>query len=478
MKYILSDLQKHNTQIVIYFGQVALVAYIFFINQEQINARHFFHADDWAWLYKAEFMSFKDIFSIFPRAIYNDRPVGAITIKALYQIFGLNSQGFLYFQILLHILNCFLIYFISKKYIGNYSALIVGALAGSWFVANNAVFWTAAIFDLLGATLCLLVIFFWQKTQTKKHIMFYSIVGAFIYFLAIRTKEFSLGLPVLLFIMSTTLDKKSIIQTLQLLVPFIIVMFVFGARYIYLLFYSGTSLLNNSDSSYGLHFSGILDNIWFYFSKSFYSDAFGLFGVYAVLFSFVLIGIITPRIRMILFFCLSGYLILLGPTLLLSSQLSALYLYAPHFFLAFAVGGLFLAERYWKIFGFIISLALIIMPPSSKLYHNGLNFHEAKSSVNRDQFNAFISLFDVIEKDSTIFISGVERYHNPFSYGPGNSVKINNNDTSLKFKLERPFGELKAEFCETAPPKYFIDFKGVKAINKTQVITESCEPPL
>lgn len=85
-----------------------LISVVAILNMPDVNARHFFQADDWTWLYKAEFYDFGDLFSVLPIRIYNDRPIGAIAIKAGYELFGLSSSFFLLTQLSMHVLMLYL----------------------------------------------------------------------------------------------------------------------------------------------------------------------------------------------------------------------------------------------------------------------------------------------------------------------------------------------------------------------------------
>jgi len=187
---------------------LAIVVLVASINYGFAFHYPFFVADDWDWLYSAQFSSYQDLAVLWPRAVYNDRPVGAIVVKFMYQLFGLHSEWFYLFQLGLHIVNCLLLYWIAKRYIGVGGAFLAAVLAGTWVVANDAVIWTAAIFDLFGATLCLLSIYLWQTGAQNKRVI-WIVLGAFVYFLTIRAKEFAITVPLLILAISLLLEKQS-----------------------------------------------------------------------------------------------------------------------------------------------------------------------------------------------------------------------------------------------------------------------------
>src|SRR6218665_2031112 len=67
-----------------------------------LDPRLFFYADDWSWQLSAAFTPPADYLKLFPTQIYNDRPVGALFIKAVYSLFGLNYQAAASATLLLH----------------------------------------------------------------------------------------------------------------------------------------------------------------------------------------------------------------------------------------------------------------------------------------------------------------------------------------------------------------------------------------
>ncbi len=444
-----------------------------YVNYHEIIARNFFFADDWAWLYFAEFRSYSDLFSLLPRQIYNDRPVGAIFIKFIYDTFGLNYEAFLFFQIFLHGVNSILLYIFAKKYIGNVGSLIAAGVSAAWVSANAAAYWTGAMFDLLGATLCLLSLLFWQLSRRSKFKLLYVCAGAAMYFLAVRSKEFAIGLPLLIFIINTLLDRRSRGEAVKDLGPYLVVMLVLGSRYIYLLV--GSGLVGDSKNIYGLDYSSILGNSWVYFSKLFYSDAFGWIPSVVALSIMLIASLTSFEYRRMFFVCMCGFLMLLGPTLLLSNHLDALYLYAPHYFIAFSIGALCVLGWHGKLLSFAAGAILVIAPINSLWYANVSNFNDSKSSKNLHQYNSLFRVIGHFEAGSRVYIYGLEPYFNPFSYGPGNSLKIRMRDPSLSVRIEEEKEVLIAEFCSDAIPKYFISYEGFVAKDQTSTIKDYCK---
>ena len=67
---------------------VAVIAALWF-NRWVLDPAHFFFADDWGWLERAQFGPWQNSIHLLPTAIYNDRPVGELLIRGLYEVFWL-----------------------------------------------------------------------------------------------------------------------------------------------------------------------------------------------------------------------------------------------------------------------------------------------------------------------------------------------------------------------------------------------------
>lgn len=453
----------------------AIVLSVVYIGLVHIGYNLFFFADDWAWLHRAAFNTFGELFSLIPDQIYNDRPVGAVMIKFMYGMFGLEWRNFQIFQIGIHSLNCVLVFLIARPHMSRPGAALAGILAATWIASNTAVFWTAAIFDLFGATLCLLAVLFRQLAQARNNDWRIDILGVATYFLAIRTKEFAIGLVVVMLLMSVLLGRRRILASLKALWPYLIVMALLAGRYVYL-FASRPSSPAGSSNPYTLHPLDLFNNLAVYVGDVFYMDVFGFYGVVAICVAILLGSVVSNaggwRVVAVGF---AGFAILLGPTLLLSNHLDPLYLYAPHFFLAIAIGGLAGRGIPATMIALVTSVVLVVVPPGSNWNKNITNFTLAKGQIMREQFQSFRSLLSGIPGGSTIFISGVEPYFNPFSYGPGYSIKILANDKTINAVLEKPEDQLIAEFCAAKDPKVFVAFKDSAAADTTSTVLSECQ---
>ena len=270
------------------------------------------------------------------------------------------------------------------------------------------------------------------------------------------------------------LERKAIKDCFKLLTPHFIIFVLLGL--VYLNLFIASPLSADTEKTYSLYINfTVLENFWFYLTKALYIDAVGIYFSIAGSALILIAAITSSQIRPVLVVCFVGFCMLLGPVLLLSNHLDKLYLYAPHFFLAFAFGALLSVNLHFSIAASICSLIIVITPISSNWAANVHNFYNVKTSNILMQYESFKLISSKIEKGSRLFISGLDRYFNPFSNGPGRAVKIMKKDQSLKLFIEKPKSELSREFCTSTTPKYFFHYEMNQLIDETSTMLENCK---
>ena len=456
----------------------AIVATSFIYNAWMLDARSFFYADDWQWLARAEFFPWSDAFHrILPGAAYNDRPVGAAVVKALYGLFGLNHRAFQIAQLSLHAINCTLLYAIATRYIGRSGALLAALLAAVWFSANAAVGWVAAIFDLAGATLCLAVIALRQTSRRSGDVLRYDLAGAACYVLAIRTKEFALGMIVVLFLMNILVERQSLRATFRQLWPYLAVFLVFAARYAQLLHASPPP----GDSPYHLEWSlpSVVSSLGFYVKAIFHRES----GAQPMIAGGMVVAmgaamlLAEDRVQRAALWSLSTFVILLGPVLLLPAHLDPLYLYAPHFFLSLTIGAMLTPRVASIALVAIVVAGVTILPNGSGYRRNVIEHTLRKEEANHIMFSSAVKLLTPLPPGATVFISGVPPAFNLFSIPSGNSLNTAFRDFNLEIVTERPESELATKFCKTEGVKRFLRFQNMRPVDVTAEIAGRCDVP-
>ncbi|QVQ29250.1 glycosyltransferase family 39 protein [Achromobacter deleyi] len=438
-----------------------------------LDPRNFFKADDWAWLGFSAFEDIGDFLNILPRALYNDRPVGALFIRGMHHLVGLNYPVFQAVLLLLHAANSVMLYLIACRYMPRKGAFVAAILSATWFVALNAVGWVAAIFDLLGATLCLLGVLLRQQALRRGGDWRWNIAGALAYLLAFRTKEYAIGLVAVLFLMELLCERRRIRQILLGLAPYIGIFVVYMASY----FWIYVQMTIPADDPYKPHFSmiDVVSNLWRYIENMFFPEIVGRWALVAVVLGLVPVAVLTAwRRNGAAMWGLASFAILLGPTLLLSNHLDNLYLYAPHFFMAIAIGAGFAAGWVGRLIALALAIFVLLAPVVSGQRTVIANFTLGKTEVIQSQYQFAMEKLAGAEDNTTVVVSGVEPYFNLFSYGPGDALNIAVWQKKFKLVVEKPMEDLDRAFCEASGAKRFFHFDGTTGTDITAEKMEKC----
>ena len=175
-----------------------------------LSRTNFFQFDDYTWQWRTQITSFADLFNIIPNAPYNDRPVGAVLIKGLFSLFGMNEVAHHAVLLLIHLVSslllCTVISLILRDYLRNPSRKWMGdlpwisaVLFAGWSTSTvRAVYWDSAVFDLLAGFFLLVASCFYFLAQDGKGRIWKSLICLLAYGLALRSKEMSVLLPCML----------------------------------------------------------------------------------------------------------------------------------------------------------------------------------------------------------------------------------------------------------------------------------------
>lgn len=473
-----------------------LMVYAVYQNIWIVDARGFFMADDWGALQAAAFRNWDRLynFTFLPRQFYLDRPVGITLIKLTYDLFGVNYSAFGIVWLLIHLLNCWLIYQFTKNYLSVVGAFCVSILSCVWFSANTALAWTSAVNDVICATFCLLTLVLHQSAIRRRNFLMLA-AQIITHILAIRSKEIAMGLVVPLFLTSLLLEKSSIRQAIKNVAPNIIITAIYAVRYLSLPL---NDSFNTEGYAYSLHLSPevIVINIFKYlrmllFVDRYFSVSIADLNIYfdrwyitfAVMIAlFIVLIVMSFRERWnILLFSLISFLVTLGPVLLLKSQFSELYLYAPHFFFAIVCCvGLGTGRRLMNAISVLLIAMILLLQTHGSFRTKQTKIHFERTEVCREQLEIATALLRGQDRGMTVAIAGVQPYFNPFEYGGGYSLQIALRDPTTKAVIGRSFDELKVDYCKLPGARRFIDFSGssdgeVKAVDITEQAEKNCK---
>ena len=137
------------------------------------------------------------IFKCFNRGLYH--PLVTLSFSLEKTIFGLVPEILHFDNIILHILNTFLIFLIFFKLSNSFwLSFIIMTLFTLHPTRTEVVCWISARKDLLYALFYLLSVLFYIRTYEKKKIVFFVILSALFYLLACFSKAMAITLPLVI----------------------------------------------------------------------------------------------------------------------------------------------------------------------------------------------------------------------------------------------------------------------------------------
>ncbi len=157
-----------------------------------------FYADDWIWVQNAmtlEWHMFSIVWTILPDAIFHDRPMEYAIFKILYDAFGINYTAYVGVCLAIHIGNAVLLYRLVDKMLNSrFYALIAAVLFVIDYDTGYPGWWPSSLADSMS-----LFFSFCAFLAFMSHSKWRSAIGsAAFYWIAMKSKEAALGLPVLL----------------------------------------------------------------------------------------------------------------------------------------------------------------------------------------------------------------------------------------------------------------------------------------
>ncbi len=146
------------------------------------------------------------------------RPMQIISHAIDFFIYGNNPRGSHVTNILLHILNAVLVFFVIRKIINDiFIAYFTALLFGIHPVNTSCVTYISGRADLLSITFVLISLLSYFNYNRSKNIAF-LILSATAYFFAVCSKEYAIfAMPLILFLYHITFDKKNLFMPLTYL---------------------------------------------------------------------------------------------------------------------------------------------------------------------------------------------------------------------------------------------------------------------
>lgn len=433
--------------------------------------------DDFTLLSEAHFGNYSDLFSFFPTMFYNDRPLRAVFLKMLNDMFGMNYQIYHIIFIFIHVLNVYLVYQVAKKIFDDgrnqvWYAGITAMTFGIYTPSLMAVSWISAVADLECCLFSLLAILYYLKGRTcnQKHSLFYNIFSVLFYYLSIRSKEMSLILPVLFMLYEVEEGlrlKHKLRITFALAIQLLIMLCFAGILFLgsggklspehpYYQSFSVSLLLRNAIRYLFIYYDW--GNAGFTFTRYSVDSLVGvcIFCIICI-YSFWLT---IKEKNFSLLFSVFGVGISLAVVLPMVNMQHRLYLYIPSVFVGIMYActarevTVHMGKSFLKEFSiiFIFLLWLVGFTPGQVQYRQNWLY---TCGMDKKQLIE-LSKLEAPVKGSNIYIKGANDTYNIYYYGPGNSIRLLFDENDYLVELVEDFPQ--------APnvPYVFWEFDGIR----------------
>lgn len=428
-----------------------------------LSSKNGFCYDDTSWMERVSFATYEELFSFLPQSAYLDRPIGAMFLKLLYDLFGLDSGQHHAVLVLLHMSNVLLIFSLFQRVFVNggrsedqafLGALVTAGFLGIWTRVHMAVQWDAAIFDLLGTFWSLCACWFYlQYRRCKAYRGQNFLLALFFFFLAARTKEMFLTLPVLWLLYELwemQLDSKWHRPTTVTLIGTAVCLGLL-CMLLYHKSQTGSVLINDPTNPYYQSFS-LLDMLktclkygslcfdmetstWVYSFS--YSGALGV-GVALLGLGIAVVLALRKNFGLLLCYCAIG--VSISTVLPMVNQIHMLYLYFPSIFvgavIACGVMALSNVKRMYFVaivllFGFLLSVQ---SPANINIKHYWYSIAEMERTVWED-----IQKIPAPPARTVIYVRNMDELdYTPFFYSNGGVCRLLYQDPTLSIQLVGP----------------------------------------
>ncbi len=419
--------------------------------------------DDYTSISMARFTSYPELFSLWPAAYYNDRPLRLMLVKFLDELFGLQFIPYHYVFVALHLLNVALVYRLAERLLAQFGAqkpapfaLLAAAVFGVWPNSLMAIAWIAATADFLCCLFVLLAALCYLRAKDEpRYRAFYTIASLLLYYLSLRSKEMSLPFAAILLVyeLALWLQKKQrrfmsgpLAVHLAFMLAYAASVFVAGGSGFapdnpYYQSFSPLLLLRNAVRYLFIYFDLSHSSFGFEGYKPAALPGIALFGL-AVLFSLWL-GLRKRRWGAFAAFAsAAGAMVTVLPMVNMQHRL---YFYLPSVFIGLFFAAVFcelaslrpgLSPKKW------ITAAVLLLFCANALGGNTA-FKAAwlaQALAERREWEALRRLAPP-EPETTYYVEGASEGYSIFFYGPGNALRILFNDASLETELVESFPE-------------------------------------
>ena len=175
----------------------------------------------------AGFINTTEIFSNFHLGMY--QPLAVISFAINYKIFGMNADGFILTNILLHLLNTLMVFKLMERWMkGMVPAAVVALLFAIHPMHVEAVAWISTRSSLLYSLFFLSGLLAWYNYIDQGFKTSHYLLALLFALLALFSKSMAATFPIVLFVMDFMQRRKFNLRLIIEKIPFLIISVIFG----------------------------------------------------------------------------------------------------------------------------------------------------------------------------------------------------------------------------------------------------------
>ena len=401
-------------------------------------------------------LSFKFV-TILPHYAYNDRPVGLLLERWWFDLFGFHYLPQLVFLLSIHLANLLLGFFLFRRLGASVLATLAAlCIFGTLSTTAQTATYLGAIFDVLCLFFMLasILAFLSQKRGA-------AVLSALLFFLALRTKEFAMVLPVLL------LAIAYFENTLRRLWIHLAIWAVFLVQYAGLIRHMIATLSPGNAYTIRADLPTVLASFSYYTSLIFHEEWHPGRAYLIVALLLAIAGYAVYRRRGWIAWAIAAYVLILLPVTIIPGNRAPFYVYAPALFLSFAVAltaedilGLLIHNQRFRwlataaaVAGVLIFVALFQKGPYFK---NRVGFTLSQRRTAQVTAADISALLPSLQPNSWLDIyHGANR---PWLLipGPCDFLNLPLHRQAYNCTLSSSLDDLRAQYSAQKPPKYYL----------------------
>jgi len=436
---------------------------LFMMLDEISNLHHFLNGVSWSGI------------TLLPQFAYNDRPVGFILERWLFDAFGFDYGPQVVGMLLVHLANLVLAFSIFKR-LGVSVLLSVTGLCvfGTLSTTAETVTYIGAIFDVLCLFFILasIVAFMSQKRGA-------ALLSAILFFLALRTKEFAIVLPLVLLGMlycASPIPRPT--QVLKRLWIQLAIWAIFLYKYAVLIHRMIPATAPGNPYRIHANFKTVITSLTYYIALIFHADAPRQKSIILIFTVAIAVYALWRRNRWTLW-ALAAFVLTILPVSIIPGVRYPFYVYAPQLFLllAFALtidDALKLsindARNRWVAATAIAALILtsVVSFQRSPYFTNRVNWAVGVRKISAVTANDASKLFSGIAPDSMLFISSGKDAPWLLLPGPCDFLNVPRRSLSFTCVLGGP-DDIHKQYDAHRGPKHFLTYDSDGSLHMPEV---------